>query len=68
MDEMGGGEGRADEGQEGEVKEETEGGEELHTGTEDSTPEEKHDQPELSLYPHPGKETLTSLRVVVAIS
>lgn len=69
MDEMGGGEGKADEGKEGEgVMEEKEGGEELHTGTADNTPEEKHDQPELSLNQHPGKEKLTSLCVVVAIS
>lgn len=69
VDELGGGEGRADEGQEGEVvMEEKEGGERLLTGTEDNTPEEKHDQPELSLNQHPGKETLTSLCVVVAIS
>lgn len=45
VDEMGGGEGRADEGQEGDVgMEEKGGGEELHTGREVTTPEEKHDQ------------------------
>lgn len=48
--------------------EDKEGGEELHTGTEDNTPEEKHDQPELSLNQQPGAENLTSLCVVVAIS
>lgn len=66
--EMAGGEARADERQEGEVvMEEQEGGEELHAGTEDNTPEGKHDQPELPLNQHPGEGKLTSLCVVVAI-
>lgn len=59
MEEVGGGEGRAGEEREGGVgTEEEEGGEdgeeeELHTGAEDTTPEEKHHQ---SLNTRPGKE------------